>query len=331
MTKHVQCPHCGQAFALTPEQVRRFAGQTITCSQCSEPFLVSGEVAVTGGLATEPSTFETRPFATAGAMPSLAAAGLGALSSGAYADDAYTPPKRYLPQEAPMPPNYAQMQTNGLASASLILGVLGLIVPLVPGLLAIVLGMVALRRARDTDVGAGAALSGIATGTLGLIVSGSLMVTYVMPAITQARETSRAAMCVENLRKIGQSMRTFAELNGGRFPDKLQTAVASGHLKPELLVCPESNDSVAPGVTMTDQSTHLHKGKHVSYTYVGDGLTTQSAPECVLMYETLDRHGEGMHVLFVDGRVQFIGKVEAYKASARLNDGVNPPWTQPGE
>src|SRR5438093_10499899 len=74
MTKHVQCPHCGQAYALTEEQVARFAGQDITCTQCGESFLVSHDLAMTGGLATEPSAFETRPEATAAAFPPAAAA-----------------------------------------------------------------------------------------------------------------------------------------------------------------------------------------------------------------------------------------------------------------
>src|SRR5438093_3149903 len=72
MTKHVQCPHCGQAYALTEEQVSRFAGQDITCTQCGDSFLVSHDLALTGGLATAPSTFETRPEATAGAFPAAA-------------------------------------------------------------------------------------------------------------------------------------------------------------------------------------------------------------------------------------------------------------------
>src|SRR6188472_3025044 len=73
MTKHVQCPHCGQAYALTEEQVVNYAGKDITCAQCGESFLVSQDLAVTGGLATEPTAFQTRPEATAAAFPPAAA------------------------------------------------------------------------------------------------------------------------------------------------------------------------------------------------------------------------------------------------------------------
>ena len=49
------------------------------------------------------------------------------------------------------------------------------------------------------------------------------------------------------------------------------------------------------------------------------------------MYDTPDRHGDGLRVLFVDGRVQSIGDVEASKALERLTRGVNPPWTRTGK
>jgi len=46
------------------------------------------------------------------------------------------------------------------------------------------------------------------------------------------------------------------------------------------------------------------------------------------MYEPLDRHRhEGINVLFVDGRVQPIGQLEATKAIAKLKSGQNPPWS----
>jgi hypothetical protein len=38
-----------------------------------------------------------------------------------------------------------------------------------------------------------------------------------------------------------------------------------------------------------------------------------------------------MNVLFVDGRVQFIGEIEGTKAIARLRKGQNPPWTGTGD
>lgn len=36
------CPHCGQSYQLTREQMSQYLGQTITCSVCQKPFTVTG-------------------------------------------------------------------------------------------------------------------------------------------------------------------------------------------------------------------------------------------------------------------------------------------------
>jgi prepilin-type processing-associated H-X9-DG protein len=133
------------------------------------------------------------------------------------------------------------------------------------------------------------------------------------------------------LTTIGKAMRQYAGANGGHFPDKLESIVANGTLKAEVLICPATGDTPAPGATPNAQAESLRGGRHVSYTYVGQNLSTWSPAECVLMYETPNRHGDGMYVLFVDGRVQTIGSVEASKAITRLSRGVNPPWTTSGK
>src|SRR5205823_2518843 len=200
MTKHVQCPHCGQAYALTEEQVPRFAGQDITCTQCGESFLVSHDLGMTGGLATAPSTFETRPEATAGAFPAAAAL------PQAFVPAAYTPPP-YAPRvvgaydasgfaippaPAPLPQPrvpysrygshpMAVQESNGWAIASIICAVIGLIVPVVPGLLAIGFGVTAIRRLRERQAGAAMAMGGIIIGAMGFLAHGGLFYRYVMP------------------------------------------------------------------------------------------------------------------------------------------------------
>src|SRR5260221_9640564 len=32
------CPHCGQNYPVTPEQIERHAGETINCKKCSQAF-----------------------------------------------------------------------------------------------------------------------------------------------------------------------------------------------------------------------------------------------------------------------------------------------------
>src|SRR6266550_17510 len=127
MTKHVQCPHCGQAYALTEEQVTRFAGQDITCTQCGESFLVSHDLAMTGGLATAPPPYVPPPFAPRMAYGYGGAAVAASTPSVVPPNEAFdAPPYRYNPS------NYASraaLQTSGWATASIVFAVIGLFVP----------------------------------------------------------------------------------------------------------------------------------------------------------------------------------------------------------
>jgi predicted Zn finger-like uncharacterized protein/prepilin-type processing-associated H-X9-DG protein len=354
MTKHVQCPHCGQAYALTEEQVPRYAGQDISCTQCGESFLVSQDHAMTGGLATEPSAFQTQPEATAAAFPPPFAPKMAYGYAGASAaaatpstlsqSDVFDAPTPYRFDRAKSAP---ARDTNGWAIAAIVCAVIGLIVPIVPGLLAMLFGTTAMRRMRPTQSGGGLAIGGITIGAMSLILHGSLLYSYVLPRYNiklpsfslpslaslgsgggSGNSVSPEVRCVENLKKLGEGMRQYAAANGGRFPDRLESAVIAKNIRVELLVCPASGDTVAPGDNPAAQAQSLRDGKHVSYNYVGQNLTASSPAECVLIYESPGRHGTGMHVLFVDGRVQTIGDVEAAKALNRLNRGVNPPWTR---
>ncbi len=45
MSRQIQCPHCGQSYALTDEQAPKYAGQTITCTRCQQPIVVPADAA----------------------------------------------------------------------------------------------------------------------------------------------------------------------------------------------------------------------------------------------------------------------------------------------
>lgn len=60
MPTEFRCPHCGQTYNLTPEQVPQYAGQNITCTACQKSFVVQ--------LSAAPGT-PLPPLAYGGAMP----------------------------------------------------------------------------------------------------------------------------------------------------------------------------------------------------------------------------------------------------------------------
>ena len=48
-----------------------------------------------------------------------------------------------------------------------------------------------------------------------------------------------------------------------------------------------------------------------TYVYAGAGVTTTAAPSTVLVYEHLQNHDWGIHVLYADGRVEWLDEEKA--------------------
>lgn len=93
--------------------------------------------------------------------------------------------------QPPPSPNYVRPPSQGLAIASMITGVLGLLVgtfclgPL-PGIVALVLGLVALSQIKKDPLRVGGkplAIIGVATGSLSIVVYGLLFILFLLGAI----------------------------------------------------------------------------------------------------------------------------------------------------
>lgn len=83
----------------------------------------------------------------------------------------------------PPPPSYAQPQTNGLALASMIVGIASLLCfgPL-PAIVAIILGLAALSQMKKNPElagGQGQAWAGIITGGVALVIHGAIWIFYI--------------------------------------------------------------------------------------------------------------------------------------------------------
>jgi len=117
----------------------------------------------------------------------------------------YPPPGSYPPQYGPYPqygaypqygpygypgmyPPYPQGDTNGLAVASLVCGLAQLIVWVLPGILAIALGIGALQQIkyRGQD-GKGMAIAGIVMGCVGVVL-GVVAFVLIFHAVQQAQQ-----------------------------------------------------------------------------------------------------------------------------------------------
>jgi hypothetical protein len=151
-----------------------------------------------------------------------------------------------------------------------------------------------------------------------IVVVGFLLYLAISPSVHRAREAARRSTCASNLMQIGLALQRYTSNNGGRFPDSLEMLVLDGSLPVELLVCPSSKDTVAPGASPGEQAANLAAGGHESYAYLGKGMRMGPGKR-VVAYERLDDHeNEGMNVLYSDGSVQFLTRSAARMAIPQL-------------
>ncbi|MCK6484060.1 MAG: hypothetical protein L6R00_08005 [Phycisphaerae bacterium] len=111
-------------------------------------------------------------------------------------------------------------------------------------------------------------------------------------SLSRARELSTTTVCASNLRGIGQALYVYAQ-DGGVFPeseaDWVDRLLAANSVTPKALLCPAAGDTAG-----------------CSYRYV-PGAGPNSPPYQIVAYEKPSNHGgEGGHVLYADGRVEFL-------------------------
>jgi prepilin-type processing-associated H-X9-DG protein len=149
----------------------------------------------------------------------------------------------------------------------------------------------------------------------------------LLPSLNRAREQANRVKCASNLRMIGQGIMMYANENRGQFPDTLERVLTTQDLAPADFVCPASQDTPAPGATAQAQAQSLSKGGHLSYVYVGKGMTSRvltspNAGRTVLAYEPLtDHRNDGANFLFADGHVEFLPAAQAQQAITRADRG----------
>jgi prepilin-type processing-associated H-X9-DG protein len=292
----MRCPNCGQTYALTPEQAPQYVGQTITCTKCQRPF-----VAHVPGYGAQP------PVAVAAVPPPPPPPGMAPIG--------YSGPQQQYGSQPQL--------TNGLAIASLVLGLVGFCVPGL-GILAIILGAIGMNKTRDPRVGGkGLAIAGLVLGIVATMFI-ALQISILLPALNRAREAGNRVKCASNLRQIALAAQMYANENQGNLPPDLPTLFKGGNLQPDVLICPATNHVAASG------TPSFQLGKDLSYVYVGKGMRSDSPIDAVVAYEPPSDHTPGQtgvrsggNVLFADGHVEFV--TDLTSLISELNKGHNPP------
>ena len=144
----------------------------------------------------------------------------------------------------------------------------------------------------------------------------------------QRRDADRAK-CHNQLRALGQAMFLYANEHDGRYPDTFGQLLMDQDVTTAIFVCPSSDDErAADGSTLQETAANLHAKGHLSYIYLGKGLTSQMPADFVLAYESVANHeNKGMNILFGDGHVAFIPRKDAVTLLAELQLNHNPSHT----
>jgi prepilin-type processing-associated H-X9-DG protein len=106
------------------------------------------------------------------------------------------------------------------------------------------------------------------------------------------------ARCWNNMRQIAQAIQMYSNENKGALPpDVNRIAFFRQDLGASTFVCPVSKES-PPHYVMVK----LPKPQDTGFT-----LSHSLSSDTVIMYENPANHGGGMHVVFADGHVEFMG------------------------
>ena len=236
-------------------------------------------------------------------------------------DPAMTPPDQPAPidyRSADGPP-----PLSGPAVAALVIGLLALplalaVVGLLPGVLAIGLGYIGRRQARQGHRGGTLAAAGMVTGGVAVVLSFAVFPLWLW-GLTTARQQALAVTCLSQIRQLEQAVVMYGADNNGRLPPDLAAVTPIvGQLQ-----CPLSRHEAAAAVRKKVNSNYVYAPPpDLRLTRV----TNPSAEPLII--EPVGVHGDVGHVGFADGHVEavpaaaFRQMVADLEAAGRLPGGV---------
>ncbi len=190
-----------------------------------------------------------------------------------------------------------QPKTCGLAIASLVLSFFVSIAAVICGHVA----LARIKRSGGTLTGEGMAIAGLVIGYVGIcsaLFVVPMMAAMLLPALGNAREAARQAVCESNLKRIGLACHTYSMDYDEHFPDDLS------HLYPQYIgtldvfECPSTEDSVLSAVAIEEQG---------SYVYIS-GLTEADSVDELLAHDKPGNHMDDEQCeLYLDGHVERSG------------------------
>ncbi len=167
---------------------------------------------------------------------------------------------------------------KGLATSSLILGLLGsLCLGPIAGIPAVILGHLALRRARRDPAahgGKGVAIAGLTLGYVSFVVGLAMfafLLTLAVPTFRRERAEAREATCVAQLQRLHLATQRYAAEHQGLYPTNF--ALLGPHLRrPADLACPADNQHLPLATTNWSDLRPLN----ISYLFLSPGARQET-------------------------------------------------------
>jgi hypothetical protein len=206
------------------------------------------------------------------------------------------------PSPGPPPPSGSgEKPTSGLAIASLVCGLAGVLFCGLPSIVGLILGIVAMKKISESQGrlgGHGLALAGtIVSGVMifvGLVMT-AVLAAMLMPASARARTEARKAACMSNIHNIGIGLQMYQN-HHGEWPESLQDIHPEYINSTDIFRCP------------ADEATESGDFPD-SYLYrrPSPGADVQNTP---VVFDKADNHSGGRVVLFPDKHVEFLSEEE---------------------
>lgn len=215
-------------------------------------------------------------------------------------------------------PSGAGKKTSGLATASLVLGILSPLTCLITALPAVICGIIGLVKISSSKgrlKGIGFAVTGIALPIIVLPVF-AMALAVAMPFLTGVKHLAQRKLCAQNMKQISLAIMLYAEDYEGEFPtadqwcDLLEPYIGnSARTVTRCPIEPESSFSYAFNQNLDGLTTDKVGADVVTLFESEPGRNMTGGPELL----KTNRHPSskrssfgGCNIGFVDGHVEFV-------------------------
>jgi len=187
-------------------------------------------------------------------------------------------------------------KTSGMAVASMICGILGLLLwlPCIPAIILGHLGLSAIKKSAGALKGSGMAVTGLVTGyiMIAAIPLIAILASLAVPAYQSVQKQALQMKSMVNAKQLVIGMRQYAAEHGGNFPSSLETLYEEKILEDRRLL----EEPTTQGKTTREQA----------WEYRGAGLKDNGdSTTIVLISRKADRRGERI-VARLDGSAEVV-------------------------